>query len=101
MICRSFNCIFIHIPKAAGRSIEQYFINRLNLDRENASHRQQLLLTDNSDPARGTEKLSHLSAAELCNAIMSRNRILITSTSSALCEIRGHVWFLNTDTGIF
>jgi len=64
MICKPFNCIFVHIPKAAGRSIEQYFINRLNLDRDNLSHRQQLLLTDNTDPSMGTEKLSHLSAAE-------------------------------------
>ena len=64
MICRPFNCIFVHIPKAAGQSIEMFFMNRLNLDRDNESHRQQLLLTDNDDPSRGTEKLSHLSASE-------------------------------------
>jgi hypothetical protein len=64
MICRPFNCIFVHIPKAAGRSIEMYFMNKLGLDRENDSDRAQLLITDNDDPARGTEKLSHLSAAE-------------------------------------
>ncbi len=64
MICKPFNCIFIHIPKAAGRSVEMFFMNRLNLDRENPDHRQQLLLVDNDDPARGTQKLSHLSAAE-------------------------------------
>lgn len=39
-------------------------MNRLNLDRDNESHRQQLLLTDNDDPSKGTEKLSHLSANE-------------------------------------
>ena len=64
MICKPFKCIFVHIPKAAGRSVELYFMNRLKLDRENAAHREQLLLTDNDDPAKGTEKLSHLSAAE-------------------------------------
>ncbi len=64
MICRAFECIFVHIPKAAGRSVEMYFMNRLNLDRENEAHREQMLLNDNDDPARGTEKLSHLSAAE-------------------------------------
>jgi len=64
MICRPFNCIFVHIPKAAGRSVEMYFMNKLGLDRENNSDRAQLLITDNDDPARGTEKLSHLSAAE-------------------------------------
>lgn len=64
MICREFKCIFVHIPKAAGRSVEMYFMNLLNLDRENEAHREQVLLNDNDDPARGTEKLSHLSAAE-------------------------------------
>ena len=64
MICRSFQCIFVHIPKAAGRSVEMYFINRLDLDRDNEAHRQQVLLNDNDDQTRGTEKLSHLSASE-------------------------------------
>ena len=64
MICKPFNCIFVHIPKTAGRSVEMYFMNKLGLDRENDSDREQLLITDNTDPARGTEKLTHLSAAE-------------------------------------
>lgn len=64
MICRPFQCIFVHIPKAAGRSVEMYFLNRLGLDRENPTDRQQLLLVPNDDPAKGTEKLSHLSAQE-------------------------------------
>jgi len=64
MICKPFKCIFVHIPKTAGRSVEMFFMNRLNLDRENAADRLQLLLIDNDDPARGTEKLSHLSATE-------------------------------------
>ncbi len=64
MICQSFNCVFIHIPKTAGRSIEIFFMNKLGLDRENEEHRAQLLIADNEDPAKGTEKLSHLSATE-------------------------------------
>jgi hypothetical protein len=64
MICKPFNCIFVHIPKTAGRSVEMFFMNKLDLDRENDEHRKQLLITDNTDPDRGTEKLSHLSAAE-------------------------------------
>ena len=64
MICKPFNCVFVHIPKTAGRSIEMFFMNKLNLDRENDEHRAQLLITDNDDPAKGTEKLSHLSATE-------------------------------------
>jgi hypothetical protein len=64
MICQPFRCIFVHIPKTAGRSVEMFFINKLKLDRENENHRAQLLIADNDDPDRGTEKLSHLSAAE-------------------------------------
>ena len=64
MICEPFNCIFVHIPKTAGRSVEMFFINKLRLDRENDEDRVRLLINDNSDPAKGTEKLSHLSALE-------------------------------------
>lgn len=64
MICKPFKCIFVHIPKTAGRSVEKFFMDRLSMDRENPEHRQQLLLTDNDDPAKGTQKLSHLSAVE-------------------------------------
>jgi len=64
MICKPLNCIFIHIPKTAGRSVEMFFINKLGLDRENEADRVQLLINYNDDPAKGTEKLSHLSASE-------------------------------------
>ena len=64
MICKPFNCIFVHIPKTAGRSVEMFFINKLKLDRDNEADRAQLLINDNDDPAKGTEKLSHLSASE-------------------------------------
>lgn len=67
MICQPYRCIFVHIPKTAGRSVEMFFINKLKLDRDNENHRQQLLITDNDDPAKGTEKLSHLSASEYVN----------------------------------
>lgn len=64
MICKPFNCIFVHIPKTAGRSVEMFFMNKLNLDRDKNEDRAQLLINDNPDPAKGTEKLSHLSALE-------------------------------------
>ncbi len=64
MICEPFNCIFVHIPKAAGRSIELFFMDKLGLSRDNDDDRKALLLTDNDDPSKGTEKLSHLSASE-------------------------------------
>ena len=62
MICREYNCLFVHIPKAAGQSIEQFFMDRLGLDWDR--DREQMLLQANEDPGCGTEKLAHLSAAE-------------------------------------
>jgi len=74
MICRPFNCVFVHIPKTAGRSVEMFFMNKLGLNRANEADREELLLIDNDDPATGTEKLSHLSAAEYvqCGHISQR-----------------------------
>jgi hypothetical protein len=62
VICREHACLFVHIPKTAGQSIEQFFMDNLGLSWE--SDRDHLLLGNNSDPSRGTEKLSHLSADE-------------------------------------
>ena len=41
-----------------------FFMNKLGLNREIEADREKLLIIDNDDPAKGTEKLSHLSAAE-------------------------------------
>jgi len=62
MICQPLSCLYVHIPKTAGQSIEQFFMNKLGLSWD--TDREQLLLGNNTDPSRGTEKLSHLSAAE-------------------------------------
>lgn len=62
MICVQHRCIFVHIPKVAGQSIEQFFMQLRGLTWER--DREKLHLHNNDDPRRGTEKLSHLSAAE-------------------------------------
>ena len=62
MICREYNCLFVHVPKSAGQSIEQFFMDRLGLDWD--TDRASILLGDNPDPTRGTQKLAHLSAHE-------------------------------------
>ena len=62
MICRPFKCLFVHVPKTAGQSVEQFFMDRLGLDWDR--DRAEVMLGDNPDRERGTEKLAHLTAAE-------------------------------------
>lgn len=61
MICHHNKCIFIHIPKNAGQSIEHVFLNRLNLTWET---RAPLLLRYNDMPELGPPALAHLKADE-------------------------------------
>lgn len=61
MICDEFECLFVHIPKAAGMSIEHYFLNKVGLTWET---RAPLLLRLNEDPLKGPERLAHLLARE-------------------------------------
>ena len=61
MICPEYQCLFVHIPKAAGQSIEQYFLDLLGLD---WSTRGRLLLRQNHNPAKGPPRLAHLAARE-------------------------------------
>ena len=65
MICRPFKCLFVHVPKTAGQSVEQFFMDRMGLDWD--ADRGEVLLGDNPDTTRGTQKLAHLSAWEYVN----------------------------------
>ncbi len=61
MICQADKCIFVHIPKVAGQSIESVFLQRLGLSWQ---QRESLLLKHNSNPAFGPPRLAHLTAQE-------------------------------------
>jgi len=62
MICREHQILFVHVPKTAGQSVEQFFMNRRGLDWD--ADREEVLLGDNDNRDCGTEKLAHLSAFE-------------------------------------
>ena len=61
MISHQHKCIFVHIPKDAGQSIERIFLNLLDLKWET---RAPLLLRYNDRPELGPPSLAHLKASE-------------------------------------
>jgi hypothetical protein len=61
VISHRHRCIFVHVPRTAGQSIERFFLGLHGLDWEN---RAPLLLRRNDDPTRGPQRLAHLFAAE-------------------------------------
>lgn len=61
MICHPYRCVFVHVPKTAGMSIEHVFLGLQGLTWEK---RSALLLRHNDDPAKGPPRLSHLKASE-------------------------------------
>ncbi len=61
MISEKHKCIFVHIPKVAGQSIELFFLGLNGLSWE---AREALLLKYNPDPELGPERLAHLTASE-------------------------------------
>ena len=61
MVSNKHNCIFIHIPKVAGQSIELFFLNLNSLD---WTTRDQLLLKRNKNPQKGPPRLAHLKSHE-------------------------------------
>ena len=61
MICHKQRCVFVHIPKTAGQSIEQYFYD-LNGISEKRKH--TMLVSKNADPSKGPSRLAHMRAHE-------------------------------------
>jgi hypothetical protein len=61
MLCHHDKCIFVHIPKTAGQSIEHVFLDRVGLTWET---RAPLLLRPNDQPRLGPPRLAHLKARE-------------------------------------
>jgi len=61
MLSHEYKCIFVHIPKIAGQSIDHVFLRLLGLTWET---RSPLLLKPNADPKLGPPTLAHLKASE-------------------------------------
>jgi len=61
MISQQDKCLFVHIPKTAGQSIESVFVKRAGLTWEQREH---LLLRPNREKHLGPPRLAHLLAKE-------------------------------------
>ena len=61
MISHKYKAVFVHIPKTAGMSVEQVFIDAHGL---NWFSREALILGANPHPTMGPERISHLYAEE-------------------------------------
>lgn len=62
MISHPHECIFVHVPKTGGQSVEAAFQAALGL--EGRAGRAALLLRENRDRAAGPRRLAHLYASE-------------------------------------
>jgi hypothetical protein len=61
LISHHDKCVFVHVPKCAGQSVELFFLDRIGLDWE---RRAPLLLRPNDVPGLGPPRLAHLKAHE-------------------------------------
>jgi len=61
LISHHDRCVFVHIPKCAGQSIEMFFLRRVGLDWE---RRAPFLLRFNDEPTLGPPRLAHLKARQ-------------------------------------
>lgn len=65
MVSHHHKCIFVHIPKTGGMSIEKAFLESLGL-RLHRGQNHSLILSYNSDPLQGPPSLAHLAAGDYC-----------------------------------
>lgn len=61
MISHKHECIFVHVPKTGGQSVETVFLDLHGLT---WATREPLLMRPNPDPAKGPARLAHLEARE-------------------------------------
>jgi hypothetical protein len=61
VICHPYRCVFVHIPKTGGISVEHVFLGLVGLTWDT---RAPLLLRGNDDPAKGPPYLAHLKGTE-------------------------------------
>lgn len=62
MISHKHQCIFVHIPKCAGTSIEKLFLKDLGIDYQ---YRLSLLMGKNNNRLIGPPRLAHLTISEM------------------------------------
>jgi hypothetical protein len=61
VICHPYRCVFVHVPKTGGISVEHVFLRLVGLTWDT---REPLLLRANDDPAKGPPRLAHLKSTE-------------------------------------
>ncbi len=61
MICKELGALFVHVPKAAGQSVERVLLAEMGLS---WATREAANLAPNGDPSRGPPRLAHLTAEE-------------------------------------
>ncbi|MCT8341114.1 sulfotransferase family protein [Flavobacteriaceae bacterium TK19130] len=62
MIVHEFKTVFVHVPKAAGQSVENFLLSLLDKNRQ--EHGAEYLLRPNTDERKGPPRLAHLTAEE-------------------------------------
>lgn len=62
MIIPEYKTIFVHIPKAAGQSVENFLLKELGKTR--GVEASEYLLKYNDNPEKGPERLAHLTALD-------------------------------------